>query len=68
MLKLFATIAGFVLIGLGIKGVLSGSVMEGGKGNVKQTVERDQEPANFWGTCIFYIGFGGFILYKAFVG
>ncbi len=63
LLILFCWTMGPFVLYQGIKGLKTGSVMEGGQGNGDKTVERDQQPVNFWLTCTFYIGLGGALLY-----
>lgn len=68
LLTLFCLTMGPFVLYQGIKGLKTGSVMEGGQGNGDKTVEHNQSPINFWFTCIFYIGLGGALLYMGFSG
>lgn len=67
MLEFIGFVAGCFSFGSGIVGMVQGRVHDGGMGNTR-VIERDESPANFWLTCLFYIGFGGFILWNVLSG
>lgn len=67
MLEFLGFLAGSFALGCGVVGLVQGRVIDGGRGNDRM-IERDESPANFWFTCLFYIGFGGFILWNVLGG
>lgn len=67
MLKLLGIVAGAYCLGTGVMGILRGRVQDGGRGNDK-VIDCEDSPGNFWATCLFYVGFGGLILWNLLTG
>lgn len=66
MTNLLIFLLGVWLVGCGACGLINGNVLNGGRNNPGNYINRQTEPVHFWLTVIAYLGFGVALLWVPF--
>jgi hypothetical protein len=65
--KMVPVIVGLFILGVAVKGILSGETLAGGGGSKISSVRRDDEPGKFWAVICCQIMFGTLLVAAPFI-